>query len=137
MKIERCVNNPLLTPADVKPSRQDFKVDGVFNCGVTEYKGEVILLCRVAESVICKNEDEVCIPVVKKVDGKDEIQVITYRKSECPQLDFSDTRHVSKRGKKKSNILNLTSLSHLRIARSKDGIHFEIDEHPAIFPLAE
>lgn len=137
MKIERCVNNPLLTPADVKPSRQDFKVDGVFNCGVTEYKGEVILLCRVAESVICKNEDEVCVPIVKKVDGKDEIQVITYRKSECPQLDFSDTRHVSKRGKNKSNILNLTSLSHLRIARSKDGIHFEIDEHPAIFPLAE
>lgn len=137
MKIERCVNNPLLTPADVKPSRQDFKVDGVFNCGVTEYKGEVILLCRVAESVICKNEDEVCVPIVKKVDGKDEIQVITYRKSECPQLDFSDTRHVSKRGEKKSNILNLTSLSHLRIARSKDGIHFEIDEHPAIFPLAE
>lgn len=137
MKIERCVNNPLLTPADVKPSRQDFKIDGVFNCGVTEYKGEVILLCRVAESVICKNEDEVCIPVVKKVDGKDEIQVITYRKSECPQLDFSDTRHVSKRGEKKSDILNLTSLSHLRIARSKDGIHFEIDEHPAIFPLAE
>ena len=134
MKIERCVNNPLLTPADVKPSRQDFKVDGVFNCGVTEYKGEVILLCRVAESVICKNEDEVCVPIVKKVDGKDEIQVITYRKSECPQLDFSDTRHVSKRGEKKSNILNLTSLSHLRIARSKDGIHFEIDEHPAIFP---
>lgn len=88
MKIERCVNNPLLTPADVKPSRQDFKVDGVFNCGVTEYKGEVILLCRVAESVICKKEDEVCVPIVKKVDGKDEIQVITYRKSECPQLDF-------------------------------------------------
>ena len=77
MKIERCVNNPLLTPADVKPSRQDFKVDGVFNCGVTEYKGEVILLCRVAESVIGKNEDEVCVPIVKKVDGKDESQVIT------------------------------------------------------------
>ena len=73
----------------------------------------------------------------EKVDGKDEIQVITYRKSECPQLDFSDTRHVSKRGEKKSDILNLTSLSHLRIARSKDGIHFEVDEHPAIFPLAE
>ena len=48
MKIERCVYNPLLTPADVKPSRQDFKIDGVFNCGVTEYKDEVILLCRVA-----------------------------------------------------------------------------------------
>ena len=44
MKIERCVYNPLLTPADVKPSRQDFKIDGVFNCGVTEYKDEVILL---------------------------------------------------------------------------------------------
>ena len=52
MKIERCVCNPLLTPADVKPSRQDFKIDGVFNCGVTEYKGEVILLCRVGFEVL-------------------------------------------------------------------------------------
>ena len=36
MKIERCVNNPLLTPADVKPSRQDFKVDGVSNGLLTQ-----------------------------------------------------------------------------------------------------
>ena len=100
--------------------------------------GEVILLCRVAESVICKNEDEVCIPVVKKVDGKDEIQVITYRKSECPQLDFSDTHVMYLSEEKKSDIFKFDiSIALENCKRSKDGIHFEIDEHPAIFPLAE
>lgn len=137
MKIERCAQNPLLTPADVKPSRPDFKVDGVFNCGVAEYQGEVILLCRVAESVVCEDENEVRVPVVKKVNGRDEIQVITYRKTECPQLDFSDSRHVSRHCGKKNHILNLTSLSHLRIARSRDGIHFTIEEHPAVWPAAD
>ena len=37
----------------------------------------------------------------------------------------------------KKNIVNLTSLSHLRIARSSDGIHFEIEDKPAIALTAE
>lgn len=137
MKIDRCIYNPLLTPDMVKPSRDDFKVDGVFNCGVAEYDGEILLLCRVAESVKCENSDEVKIPIVVQKDGEDVLDVITYVKSEHPELDFSDSRHVLKVDKKSKKSINLTSLSHLRLARSKDGIHFEIEEKPAIFPIAE
>lgn len=137
MKINRCPNNPLLTPEDVKPSRPDFKVDGIFNCGVAEYKGEILLLCRVAESVKCDSDDEVRIPVVVNKDGKDELDVITYIKSEHPELDFADSRHVEKPGPKGKKIINLTSLSHLRLARSTDGIHFTVEDHPAVFPTSE
>ena len=129
IKIDRCKMNPLIAPADVVPSRPDFKVDGVFNCGVAEYKGETILLCRVAESVICENEDEIKIPVVTVKDGKDVIDVVTYRKSEHPELDFSDSRRVADRS---GTVLNLTSLSHLRIARSADGVSFSIAKKPFI-----
>ncbi len=137
MKVERCSQNPLIVPADVKPSRSDFKVDGVFNCGVTEYKGEVILLCRVAESVVCENKDEVKIPVVVKKDHRDVLDIVTYRKKDCLELDFSDSRAVKAKGAKKSRVVNLTSLSHLRVARSADGVHFTIDEAPSILPNSE
>lgn len=137
MRVERCVNNPLIVPQDVAPSRTDFKVDGVFNCGVAEYNGEIILLCRVAESVICENDEEVKIPVVVNKEGQDVIDVVTYCKKEHTGLDFTDSRHVRSSGGKKNRVLNLTSLSHLRIARSADGIHFTVDEKPAIEPTAE
>lgn len=137
MKIKRCADNPLLMPKDVVPSRPDFKVDGIFNCGVAEYKGEILLLCRVAESVISDNGDEVKVPVIVKKDGMDVQDVITYRKKEHPEIDFTDTRHVTQTGGKRSKVLNLTSLSHLRIARSTDGIHFTVDEKPAVWPISE
>jgi predicted GH43/DUF377 family glycosyl hydrolase len=129
--------NPLIQPEDVKPSRPDFKIDGVFNCGVAEYHGEILLLCRVAESVKCDDENVLKVPVVVNKEGKDVIDVITYVKSEHPELDFSDSRQVYKVEKKRKKCVNLTSLSHLRLARSKDGIHFEIADKPAVFPSAE
>lgn len=105
MNINRCEYNPLIVPADVVPSRDDFKVDGVFNCGVAEYNGEILLLCRVAESVKCDNPDEVKIPIVVCKDGEDVLDVITYVKSEHPELDFSDSRHVLKADNKGKNQL--------------------------------
>ena len=132
MKVDRCKKNPLLTQKDVVPSRTDFKVDGIFNCGVAEYKGETILLCRVAESVVCDNEDEIKIPIVANRDGHDVIEIITYNKKEHPELDFTDSRRVARKIGNDLNVLNLTSLSHLRIARSKDGINFEVDRKPFI-----
>lgn len=137
MKVIRCEKNPLIVPDDVKPSRPDFKVDGIFNCGVTKYKDEILLLCRVAESVKCENKDEVKIPIVIEKEGKDTLEVITYIKEEHPELDFSDSRQIMKEDKKGKKSVNLTSLSHLRMARSKDGVHFTVDEQPAIFPNAE
>lgn len=137
MRIKRCTENPLLAPKDVTPSRPDFKVDGIFNCGVAEYRGEVILLCRVAESVICENQDEVKIPIVVKKNGEDVQDIVTYCKREHPELDFTDSRHVLQMGGKKRKVLNLTSLSHLRIARSSDGVHFAVDDKPAVIPNSD
>ena len=39
----------LLRPADLKPSRDDFEVVGVFNPGAVRVEDEVMLLVRVAE----------------------------------------------------------------------------------------
>ena len=114
MNIKRCEKNPLICPSDVKPSRPDFKVDGVFNCGVARCNGQVILLCRVAESAVGSNEDEVRVPVVVNNNGVDEIDVITYVKSEHPELDFSDSRKIHCVDAAGGKVINLTSLSHRR-----------------------
>ena len=49
MIFKRHAQNPLITPRNVEPSRPDFEIIGTFNAGVTLYKGEVLLLLRVAE----------------------------------------------------------------------------------------
>jgi len=54
---------PILTAADIKPSREFLKVDGVFNCGAAKKDNEYILLCRVAESCAIQEEDYLCYPV--------------------------------------------------------------------------
>lgn len=133
-RIIRCENNPLLTPDMVKPSCEDFVVKGVFNCGAAKYKEEYILLCRVAEAVDTENEDVVKFPVIVKEDGKSTFKTITLIKSEHKELCFEDSRTITRGRDGNSDVVYLTTLSHLRIARSKDGIHFTIDEQPAIMP---
>lgn len=129
MKVVRCEKNPLISPENVKPSREDFRVDGIFNCGVAKYGDEIILLCRVAESVAC-DPSEVKIPIVVK---ENQIEIVTLVKKEHPEMDFSDSRAVRIDGK----TIYLTSLSHLRIARSRDGINFHVEDEPFVFPNAE
>ncbi len=127
--------NPLITPQDVKPSREDFKVDGIFNCGATKYDDEITLLCRVAESVKDSKDDEVQIPIVSNTDGKDQIEIVTINKKEHPEYNYSDARSIWKEDLNGTRqIVYLTSLSHLRLARSKDGVNFKIDEVAFAFP---
>ncbi|VYU11409.1 glycosidase [Clostridium paraputrificum] len=135
--IKRSSRNPLIKPSDVKPSREDFKVEGVFNCGVCKYNNEYLLLCRVAESVIVENDDEVKVPIVVNKDGSDVIDILSFNKKIDKQYDYSDSRSLwykdASGGRK---IAYLTSLSHIRIARSKDGENFKIDDEPFIKPIA-
>ncbi|MBC8390632.1 MAG: hypothetical protein H8E13_21605 [Actinobacteria bacterium] len=44
MNIFRSEENPIITPEDIKPSRPDFKVVSVFNCGVTGFNGNKLKL---------------------------------------------------------------------------------------------
>lgn len=121
MKNKRYENNPIITPKDVKPSKPMMNVLGVFNCGVAEYNNEIILLMRVAENVI-SIDGQVGVPIYMK--ASDQIEIKTFDTSD-QTIDFSDVRFVKTREQ-----LYLTSISHFRIARSKDGINFDIDDEP-------
>jgi len=132
INIKRCKQNPIITTADIKPSTPNFKVDGVFNAGVAKYKDEVILLLRVAESVETGSEDVIAVPTI---DTEGRLIVKYYnKKEEKDKIDFSDNRTLKRIVGKGREVHSLTSLSHFRLARSKDGINFKVDEKPWIFP---
>ncbi|WP_127492841.1 BtaManbiosPhlase [Paenibacillus glycanilyticus] len=130
MNIYRYEQNPLVTPADVKPHRPDFEVIGAFNAGIAEYNGEVIMLLRVAERPISPDPDVVLAPVYNVERG--ELDLFPVRLDD-EDYDFSDPR-VIVRKEHAPSFEYLTSLSYLRIARSKDGRHFTIDDKPFVYP---
>ncbi|MHB1276529.1 MAG: glycoside hydrolase family 130 protein [Candidatus Humimicrobiaceae bacterium] len=126
MPILRSDKNPIIKPEDVKPSSPDFKVISVFNCGVTRFNGEIILLMRIAEAPECDCDDIIRIPFL---DEKTNLIFIKELKKTDNNIDYSDPRFIKTPEKN-----YLTSISHFRIARSKNGIDFKIDEKPAMFP---
>jgi predicted GH43/DUF377 family glycosyl hydrolase len=126
MKVFRSPENPIIGPKDVKPSRDNFEVVGVFNAGVTRLEDQIILLLRVAERPTSECPD---VAMAGVYDVKqDDIVVEKFSKDE-PETDFSDPRLIIR-----PTETYLTSISHLRVARSSDGIHFEIEQKPAIAP---
>ena len=124
MNVFRSPHNPIIGPEDVKPSGANFEVIGVFNAGVTRLEDQVILLLRVAERPINTNSDVVLTTIYN--DAQKQLVVTEFSKNN-PEIDFSDPRLIIKQTE-----TYLTSISHLRLARSKDGINFEIDDTPAI-----
>ncbi|MGZ9583637.1 BtaManbiosPhlase [Paenibacillus marinisediminis] len=133
MNIYRYEENPIITPADVKPHRDDFEVIGAFNAGVASYNGEVLLLLRVAERPISLDPMIVKAPVYNPKTN--ELDIIELR-TDDERYDFSDPR-VIRNVAKSATFEYLTSISYIRIARSKDGHNFTIDEKPFIFPSNE
>ncbi len=120
----RSDKNPLITPADVKPLRDDFEVVGVFNAGVTRLADEVVLLLRVAERPLANNDRKAFAPVYD-VDKK-ELTLKGFDKADS-RIDFSDPRLIVM-----PEGTYLTSISHLRLARSRNGLNFEIEDTAAI-----
>jgi len=134
VRAERYNENPLIRPQDLRPSRPDFEVLGVFNCAVTRFREEILLLMRVAERPVCDDPAIVRIPVLDWPESAIEpgvlptIQIQEYRRDD-PRLDLSDPRVVAFEDQ-----IMLTSISHLRLARSKDGRRFSVEDAPALFP---
>jgi beta-1,2-mannobiose phosphorylase / 1,2-beta-oligomannan phosphorylase len=110
----------------IPPSRPDLEVVGVFNPAVTRHEGDVLLLLRVAEAARRATEREITAPVYDAGTGRLEI---TRWNRDTEGLDSSDPRTVTVNGR-----TWLTSISHLRIARSTDGIRFEVESAPALLP---
>lgn len=134
MNIERFPENPLIRPEDVPPSRPDFEVMCAFNCAATVFQGEILLLMRVAERPVSEELLAIRVPVLQSTDPHTEVELaptieIHEFRRDHPEIDVSDPRVITF-----GNKIMLTSISHLRIARSRDGQNFTVDPTPAIFP---
>ena len=111
---ERFTENPLLRPEDLKPLIQGAKIECLLNPGVFYYQDKIWLLLRVAERPL-QEEGKISFPVNREDGSIDIISINTDDK----ELDLSDPRIISYKGQD-----YLTTLSHLRLVCSDDGIHF-------------
>ncbi|MEN6385742.1 MAG: glycosidase, partial [Phycisphaerales bacterium] len=120
----RFQQNPLITPKDIKPSQSDLEVCCVLNPGVARFNDQTILLLRVCERPL-QEEGWLSVPVLEKEAGR--YKILRFKKDD-PLLDFRDPR-IFDYGEN----VYLTTASHLRIARSNDGVNFTIEPKPFIF----
>lgn len=113
---------------DVKPSLDGWEVMSAFNAGVIEYGDEILMLMRVAERPVSENEGIVLVPVIDCSGGSANLKILEFDKSD-KRYDFTDPRIIGS-----PSGLYLTSISHLRLARSKDGHKFIVEDKPALWP---
>lgn len=125
--MRRVAENPILTPDDVPPSVEGFRVRGAFNPAATVYGDEVLMLVRVAEDVPTPDH-QVGIPMVDLDADPPQMTSLILEKDD-PEVALKDTRGVTYRG-----VDYLTTLSHLRLARSRDGVNFTIEPQPFLMP---
>ena len=125
MPLKRLEANPLLTPASVAPTRDDLEVFCTLNPGAVRFGGQVLLLVRVGERARC----EAGSVAYAHFDPDAGDVRITRIPRDDPDLNTSDPRKYLYRGR-----MLLTGMSHLRVARSTDGVNFTFAESPAIFP---
>ncbi len=123
--MQRLAENPLLSPGDVRPTRDDLEVLCTLNPAAVRVGEETLLLVRVGERA---KEEPDCVAYVYFDAGAGDVNVARIRKDD-PQLTIRDARGYYLGGR-----MLLTSMSHLRIARSTDGRHFRFDAAPAIAP---
>ena len=129
MLVKRFSGNPLISPTDVIPSRDDFEVVGVFNPAAVKYNDEVLLLLRIAEQPKSKSEYESIAPIYNRQTKQIDLLRVSHSD---PALELIDSR-----GFRYKDQTYLTSISHLRIARSKDGQNFIVAPAPAILPSTD
>lgn len=128
--VRRYQENPLITPENVKPWHPGFEVIGAFNAGVARYHGETLLLLRVAERPTVADPSKVPSPYY---DVNKKELAVKYFDRHDPDLNFDDSRTISRKDEP-GRFIGLTSLSYLRLARSRDGHHFTVDDRPFIYP---
>lgn len=126
--VKKYEQNPIAKPSDVVPSREGYQVMGAFNPGAVCFGDEVLLLLRVAEKCAPK-KGFVRVPVYAFKDGRSYPDILEVREND-PDVTLKDTRGVVYKG-----VDYLSTMSHIRIARSRDGIHFKVDKKPFIYPV--
>ncbi|MBN1797468.1 MAG: glycoside hydrolase family 130 protein [Spirochaetales bacterium] len=125
--LKRHPANPLLTPRDVKPSRGGYVVRGVFNPGAALFNDTIILLARVAEGCEPK-AGYISVPYYKFNAGQGTAEILEKPQND-PDLQLKDSRGVVYKSTD-----YLSTISHVRLAQSRDGIHFKMPDKPFLFP---
>lgn len=127
MPLRRLAQNPLIRPEDIQPWRDGFEVLSVFNPAVVECNGEIILLIRVAE----RPEPRPGVVRVAMLDAEHDnghVHIEEFSPGDAA-VDCDDPRILRHDGQ-----TYLTSMSYLLLARSRDGIHFDISDQPFLMP---
>src|SRR5205085_2092243 len=119
---KRFAENPLLSPADLKASTDGLEITCLLNPGVFQYQGKTWLLVRVAERPAQK-ENVISFPILTETGS---VEIIAIKKDD-PELKATDARVINYKG-----VDYLTTLSHLRLLCSDDGIKFY---QPKDYPL--
>ncbi|SIP99162.1 Predicted glycosyl hydrolase, GH43/DUF377 family [Mucilaginibacter lappiensis] len=115
---QRFPKNPLLLPKDLKPSGDGLQVISLLNPGVFRFKGKTWLLVRVAEGVSQK-EGVLFFPALNATGNIEIIEVPL----NDPDMIATDARVINYKG-----LDYLTTISHLRLLASDDGLHFSEQE---------
>jgi predicted GH43/DUF377 family glycosyl hydrolase len=124
----RFAENPILSPADVRPSIAGMKVECLLNPGAFRFENKTWMLLRVAE----RPEQKVGKTTFPILGPGGEVQILEFDNSD-PQLDLTDPRVINYAGKD-----YLTTMSHLQLVASEDCINFREDpSHPPMFGRGE
>ena len=124
----RFPENPILRPRDIRPSIPGMTVECLLNPGAFRFEGKTRLLLRVAERPEQK-PGKTSFPVFNE---RGEVEVLEFDNAD-PKLDLRDPRVISYAGED-----YLTTMSHLRLVESDDGVHFREPERvAAIFGQGE
>jgi beta-1,2-mannobiose phosphorylase / 1,2-beta-oligomannan phosphorylase len=120
----RFPENPLLLPRHLTASRDGLQIISLLNPGVFRFQNKTWLVVRVAEGVAQK-EGLLFFPALNATGNTEIVEVPL----NDPDLISSDARVISYKG-----LDYLTTVSHLRLLASDDGVHFtEQPGYPAIF----
>ncbi len=111
---KRFDGNPLLSPADLSPSKEGLEITCLLNPGTFRFDGKTWLIVRVAERPK-QNNDIISFPILSE---SGEMSIVQIPKGD-PELDDSDARVINYKGSD-----YLTTLSHLRLLCSDDDVNF-------------
>ena len=128
--IARHPGNPVVRPEQVTPSIAGYRVMGAFNPGAIQFGDEILLFLRVAERVEPR-EGRVRMPFYRFEGGRASADILDLDAAD-PDVLLRDTRGVAYCGRE-----YLSTVSHIRIARSRDGLRFTVDPDPFIYPVNE
>ncbi|MGI5916739.1 MAG: glycoside hydrolase family 130 protein [Anaerolineae bacterium] len=121
---KRFPENPLIMPRHVNSSREGLRVQLVLNPGAFRFEGKTWLIMRVAEHP--EQREGYARTVVADPDEPGGVAILEFDLND-PDVEYEDPRHITYKGES-----YLSSISHLRLASSEDGVHFEIEDQPVI-----